>query len=158
MKLNTYLNPKLIVKSITEALLELKHYNNYKKIIEELDRKETLSNIGLTRHKDLLMIGINLNPELLMYEDPTQQESVELKMIAEKLKKYTNFLQNEGVLDVVRADYERVKTEDYYGYIVSISFFFKKYSKNRLIYDIIYASSVSITIISAVIYLLLSII
>ena len=47
-------------------------------------------------------------------------EPAELRFVSDKLKRYTDFLQKEGILDVISADYERVKTEDYYGYIVQI--------------------------------------
>jgi hypothetical protein len=73
-----------------------------------------------------------------MYTEDSQ-ESVELKFISEKMKKYTNFLQEELILDVVEAQYERVATTEFYGYVVKISYDFRKYNKSKFIYDIVYS-------------------
>ena len=84
-----------------------------------------------------MYVGINLNPELLVYSD-TSQEPAELRLISERLGKYTDFLTKEGIIDYIKVDYDRVKTIDYYGYILKISYDFKKYSRSRFISSIFY--------------------
>ena len=133
-----YINPVKIYKSLINAANELNNYVKYKKIIFELQKDGKLDAIGLSIDSNAnLYIGINLNPELLMYSE-TSQESVELKLISEKMKKYTDFLTKEGILDMVRMDYDRIKNEEYYGYVLQIKFNFLKYTRNKFIYDISY--------------------
>jgi hypothetical protein len=84
-----------------------------------------------------MYLGINLNPELLLYSE-TSQETVELKLISEKMLKHNDFLMKEGILDFIKVDYDRVQSETFYGYVIQISFRFTKYSLNKMIYDIAY--------------------
>ena len=155
MKIKEYINPAYIVKSLRNALTELTYYKNYKKIIQELDENGYLQKMKISRENDYLLIGVDLNPELLIYEENTI-ESAELRVISEKLKKYTVFLQKEGILDSVKADYERIKNDNYYGYLISISFKFKKYDSFKFKYDIAYLFGLFFTL-STLIYLLFNI-
>jgi hypothetical protein len=101
------------------AITDIKHLNRYKSILDSLDKQGKLDQIGFKMEDHRLFVGVNLNPELLMYTEDSQ-ESVELKFIADDMKKYTNFLQNEGILDSIQAEYDRVYTDNFYGYIVQI--------------------------------------
>lgn len=125
------LNPKLAYRDLQDCLTELTFYKNYKKIILELSESGRLEELGFSLDEDgNLYLGINLNPELLMYSE-TSQESVELRLISEKMGKYNDFLTKEGLLDSVKMESERIKNENFYGYILKISFNFKKYSKEK---------------------------
>lgn len=137
MKILKYLNPKNVFNSLQGMIEEKIRYNKYVSILDELVEEKKLEAIGLSLTKNKMYVGVNLNPELLLYTDESQ-ETVELKFVAEKVKKYTDFLQAEGILDVVIASYDRVYNEDFYGYIVQIAFNYEKYNGKRLIYDIIY--------------------
>ena len=137
MKIIEYISPRLVIRSLTAALTDLSHFRRYKSILEELDRDKKLEAMKMRLEKDKLFIGVNLNPELLMYTDDSQ-ESVELKFVSDAMKKYTDFLQKEGVLDSIKADYERVFNDEFYGYVVQVRYDFKKYKKKRMIYDISY--------------------
>jgi hypothetical protein len=143
------LSPKKNWITIKECMLDLSRNKTYNKILMELFEAGKISEIGLRMDESLnLYVGINLNPEMLIYGD-TSQESAELKFVSEKIGKYTDFLTKEGILDYVKVDYDRVKTDDYYGYILKISYDFKKYSRKKLTRAIIYfASLLSISIVS----------
>jgi hypothetical protein len=135
------LNPVKNYKDLLENLEELSNYRKYKKIIFELEKEEKLQRIGFAMDGDAnLYLGIDLNPELLMYSE-TSQESVELKLVSEKMTKYTDFLTKEGILDAVKVDYDRVHNEEYYGYILKISYAFKKYKKSDFRFQLIYFST-----------------
>jgi hypothetical protein len=139
-KASEYIIPTRVFNSISNNIKDLKHNQRYNSIIEELDKDGRLNEIGFKLEKNNLYAGVTLNPDLLKYTDPESQESVELKFVSEKMKKYTNFLQSEGILDSIKADYDRIyDKKDFYGYVVQIS-----YRKNRniskLIYDCIYTS------------------
>lgn len=137
-----YINPVKVYKSLTLGIQDLAKHKRYKEIVSELNSSRKLEEIGLNVDADKnLYIGINLNPELLLYSE-TSQESVELKLISEKLKKYTDFLTKEGILDSVKVEYDRVKNEEYYGYILQIKYDFTKYRKKRFIYDLSYFATI----------------
>jgi uncharacterized membrane protein YkgB len=69
--------------------------------------------------------------------------------VGDKLKKYTDFLQKEGILDSIFVDYERVKTEDYYGYIIQIKFEDRKYNQRDYIYSVSYLFGIPTLIIGS---------
>ena len=148
-----YINPIKIYKSLVDNLDDLAMCAKYKKIVHELNKEGKLEELGLSMDRDAnIYIGINLNPELLLYSD-TSQTSVELKLIGEKIKKYTDFLTKEGILDSVIMNYDRVHTEEYYGYVLQITYNFKKYRRFDLIYAISYFSTI-LLIISALVALI----
>lgn len=129
------LNPVKAYNRLGLAITDYLKYKKYKKIILELDASGKIKDAGFGLDEDgNLYLGIDLNPELLLYSE-TSQESVELKLVSEKLKKYNDFLTREGVLDCVRMDYDRVKTEEYYGYILKIQYNFTAFNKKKVIYD-----------------------
>jgi len=133
-----YINPIKVYKSLQENIEDLLLYSKYKKIILELQETGKLETVGFSVDSNgNLYLGINLNPELLLYSE-TSQESVELKMISEKMKKYTEFLTKEGILDSIKMDYDRVQDDTFYGYILQISYNFKKYKRRSLIYGLSY--------------------
>lgn len=145
-----YIYPLIVIKSLIAAIKDLKYFKRYKKIITQLYENGQLKKAEIRKDGDNLMIGINLNPELLVYSDDSQ-ESVELKIIADRMKKYTSFLEQEGILSSVKAEYERVLSKDFYGYISKISFDFRNFEKSKFTYDISYLTSLLIIIIVSVI-------
>jgi hypothetical protein len=148
MKLR-YLSPIVAYKLLDTNLDELSKYRTYKKIITELNAIGKLDEIGFRADENgNLYLGINLNPELLLYSE-TSQESVELKLVSEKMNKYNDFLTKEGILDSIKVDYERVQNEEFYGYILQISYNFVKYKKSDLVYAISYLSALCAGLIIA---------
>lgn len=145
-----YLSPIRIYRRLTIHIEELTHYRTFKKIIFDLNASGKLDEIGIKADPNLNMyIGINLNPELLLYSDASQ-ESVELKLISEKMNKYNDFLTKEGILDSIKVDYERIQTEEHYGYVLQISFNFNKYKKADFIYGISYFSVIVLGLLTGV--------
>lgn len=145
-----YIAPTRIYRRLTGHIEELVNYSKFRKIIAELSSQGKLDEIGLKVDSNLNMyIGIDLNPELLLYSE-TSQGSVELKLIAEKMNRYNDFLTKEGILDAIKVDYERVQTDVFYGYILQIGFNFKTYRRSDFIYGILYfltlASSIAVSI------------
>jgi hypothetical protein len=141
-------NPFKIVEKFKKMRKELGFYKNYKSIIESLSTSGKILEAGFSIDEDYnLYLGVDLNPELLMYEE-TSQESVELRLVGEKMKRYNDFLSREGLLDSVKVEYERVKNDSFYGYIIQISFSFKEYSKSEYHYSIYYFSALSVLVLS----------
>ena len=144
-KLLSIINPKNVISDIQKFTKILRNQKRYSRILNILDQEGKLKSIGLKKEGDRLYVGINLNPELLIYNDETQ-ESAELKFISDKLKIYTDFMQKEGILDSVIADYDRVKDDDYYGYVVEIRFDTRDYSRSKFIYALSYFPTIAISI------------
>jgi hypothetical protein len=149
-----YLSPIAVYKMLTANLDELAKYKTYKKAIFELNERGDLEKIGFKTDQDAnLYLGIDLNPELLLYSE-TSQESVELKLVSEKMNRYNDFLTKEGLLDAITVDYERVKTDSFYGYVLQIGFNFSKYKRKELIYSISYFSCLASALTGLVYYLI----
>jgi hypothetical protein len=138
MKIKNYIYPGLVYKSLTSAIEDLNYHKRYKTILDELEDENKLEKLGIRKEGAKLFIGVNLNPELLMYTEDSQ-ESVELKFVSDAMKKYTDFLGKEGILDSIKADYERVFNDDFYGYVVQISYSYRSYKKSKFKYDIGYS-------------------
>ncbi len=156
MKLKDYIYPNRVYKSLKLALKEKVYAARYASILNDLEREEKLKRIGFRKDGNKLFFGVNLNPELLMYTEDSK-ESVELRFVSDATKKYTDFLQNEGILDSIKADYERVFTEDFYGYIVQISYDYRNYLPKKFKYDIGYFIGLSAIVIGGILITLLSI-
>lgn len=138
------INPLKTITSLKDAIHELIRYRRYVKIINELDNEGKLIERGIRLDKDSMYIGVNLNPDLLLYGNESQ-EAVELRFVSESMRKYTDFLEKEGILDAISADYERIYDKsDFYGYIVRVKFKMTKYSLKTFLYNIIYILTVAI--------------
>jgi len=153
MNILNYIKPKSVYNYLKYCITELKYYKKYKTILEELKENGKLEQVGLTLKQDKLYFGVDLNPELLLYGE-SSQETVELKFVQDKMKIFTEFLKKEGILDSIAADYDRIQSLDHYGYIIEIKFAFREYSLRRLIYSIIYFTILAISPIIAGIFLI----
>lgn len=132
------LNPIWVGASLKKNINEYQKYITYKKIIYNLNTSGKLDEIGFKTDEDAnLYLGVNLNPELLLYSDASQ-EPVELKMISEKMLKYNDFLTKEGILDVITVDYDRVKNDSFYGYVLQIKFNFSNFKRREVVWAISY--------------------
>jgi len=148
-----HLNPVKVYRSLSECVEDLMNFSKYKEIVRELYTNGKLEEIGLTIDQDAnLYLGINLNPELLLYSE-TSQTSVELKMISEKMNKYNDFLTKEGILDYIKVEYDRAQDVNFYGYILQISYNFKKYRKKKMIYSLCYFGSLLALLLTGVLLL-----
>ncbi len=146
MSIKNYIYPNLVLKSLKENIKEIQYYKKYTEILKDLEKSEKLKEYGMTLANGKLYFGVDLNPELLLYSEESQKQ-VELNFISDKMRRYTDFLNKEGVLDVIKADYDRVLTPDYYGYIIQIEFDFKKYKRSKFIFDISYFSTLMLALL-----------
>lgn len=149
-----YILPGRVYKRLIVNLNELTRYRKFKKIVTELNESGKLDELGIKSDALANMyIGINLNPELLLYSE-TSQESVELRLISEKMNKYNDFLTKEGILDVIKVDYDRIRDDSYYGYVLQLGFNFTNYTKFNLIYSLSYFSVILLGLIISTLLIL----
>lgn len=131
-----HLNPIVQYNNLVNSIDDLSKFKKYKEIVLSLVRDGSLDRIGLSADESGNMyLGIDLNPELLLYSE-TSKETVELKMISEKMLKYTDYLTKQGIIDFIKVDYDRVKNDTFYGYVIQIGFNFTKYTKAKFAYSI----------------------
>jgi hypothetical protein len=131
-----YINPIVQYHNLVNSIDDLSKFKKYKEIVLSLVRDGSLDRIGLSADEGGNMyLGIDLNPELLLYSE-TSKETVELKMISEKMLKYTDYLTKQGIIDFIKVDYDRVKNDTFYGYVIQIGFNFTKYTKAKFAYSI----------------------
>ena len=52
--------------------------------------------------------------------------------------KYNDFLTKEGILDVITVDYDRVKNDSFYGYVLQIKFNFSNFKRREVVWAISY--------------------
>ena len=131
-----YINPIVQYHNLVNSIDDLSKFKKYKEIVLSLVRVGSLDRIGLSADEGGNMyLGIDLNPELLLYSE-TSKETVELKMISEKMLKYTDYLTKQGIIDFIKVDYDRVKNDTFYGYVIQIGFNFTKYTKAKFAYSI----------------------
>lgn len=154
MKIKEYINPSSILTRFKTYRKIINYRKKYESILLELEGSKKLEEAGFTKSENRLLVGINLNEQLLTYDELTI-EPAELKYVSDRLKKYTDFLQKEGILDVITADYERVKTEDYYGYIVEIKFEDSQLNKKDYLYCLSFLIGVPLLILFSILIPLL---
>lgn len=143
MKKIKFLNPIKLILYLKSLYIIYVRKIKYKKIIFNLNNSKKLDELGIYIDKNANMyIGINLNPELLLYSDD-YLNIVEKNIINDNLKKYINFFINEGIYDYIKIDYDRVKDDFYYGYIIKFHFKYKFNLKTylKIILSILYMSS-----------------
>jgi len=158
MKIIDYINPSNILKRFKKYRKIISYKSKYVEIIKQLDNMGSLKRIGITKVSDYLYVGINLNENLLSILDDRIRESAELKYVSDKMKVYTNFLQGEGILDSIIADYAKIypdlsiegaenssmvadiidDNKDYYAYIVQIRYDDREFNKLDYRYSIFY--------------------
>ena len=148
MKIKDYIYPSRVLNRYREYSKIRKYRKIYIKIVDNIESTGNLQEMGITRQNKFLLLGINLNEQILTYDELTI-EPAELRYVGDKLKKYTDFLQKEGILDSIFVDYERVKTEDYYGYIIQIKFEDRKYNQRDYIYSVSYLFGIPTLIIGS---------
>ena len=76
-KLISYINPVSSYRMFKKSTSELLRYLKYSKILTEIDEEGKLKEAGIRLEKNLMYVGVNLNPDLLKYTDGIEQESYE---------------------------------------------------------------------------------
>jgi len=144
-----YIDPRVQYARLMDCRVDLKYHKTYVSVVDEMIVDGKLDKMKLSYDENRNMyLGFNLNPELLVYEDASQ-ESVELSMVKDKLRMYTEFLTREGIIDYVTMSHDRVRNVDYYGYILKIEFDYKYFTKKHWYYGIGYFSTLAVVALVA---------
>lgn len=137
----------------------LREIDNYFFFLRQL---ELLADTGELKHymlkkndKEHCIYGaINLPPELLMYNKGTDLEMMEKTYFGNEMAKMNQSMVEHEIIELYRIEYDRVKTDDYYAYVFSISYMWKLCNWRSISFTLAWILSA----IAAVVYGIISII
>lgn len=136
------LNPIRFFTLLVEYIKELSVYNFYRKTVQNLETTRELEQRGLRLDRlNRIYFVKNLPPEALLYgvSEPGGTEQFEKTFIAEALRVHNEMFIKNQLIDVVKTSLERIKTKDYYAYLVKIGFRFRAVTVGRTFYLLAYA-------------------
>lgn len=159
-----YIKPNLIFTKLRDIYRETLDYLVFRKEIKRLEAEGKFREVNLrVTNWGAAYFGLNLPPELLLYqrEGSVEFQALELQRVKEALKMYNEFYTNNLLIDFVTTGYERVKTEDFYGYLIWIDFNYvylkydnlKQVGKQVLINVLGYTAALTASIITIAHYL-----
>ena len=106
--------------------LMLREIDNYYFFIKQM---EIFADSGQLRHYKLKMNekhavygAINLPPELLIYNKGDELAQLEKTFFGNEIAKLNDIIHEYSIIELYRIEYERIKTDDYYAFVFSISY------------------------------------
>jgi len=136
-----YISPIHFFKIIFAMISEFRNWRFYWKKMNLLESSGELKTRGLRLDwiKRLYFVK-NLEPEALFYGETENGgvEQFEKKFIADSLKLHNDIFTRDNSVELVKVKYERIKTADYYAYLVWIGFRFDKLKFRNWAYLIVY--------------------
>lgn len=121
MWLLDYLNPTTVFRKAQLTAKDLSNYLFYRKTIKKLESSGALADKEMRR--DMLCrvyFVINLLPETLLAGGDV--DLLEKSRVTEAIAERNEIFTKDGLLEIVVADYERIKTTDYYAYLIWIKY------------------------------------
>tara|TARA_R110000751_G_scaffold250586_1_gene350121 strand:- start:525 stop:1004 length:480 start_codon:yes stop_codon:yes gene_type:complete len=133
-----YLNPIYQIKTIILTIKEIYLFISYVKTINSMEK--TFKSNGIMKDsKYTLVKGINLKAETLMYGGVGEElERFEISFIGKEMSKYNDIFLENRILELIKTKANRIKNEDFYGYLVSISFNYKYFTLYSILSSILY--------------------
>jgi hypothetical protein len=132
-------NPLYFFRKVASIVKELNNFYFYHKKLHEIKKS------GMYRFQNLkidkinrVYTFINLPPEMLMTTNNNELERMESEIVGANILKYSKFLDDNGLIELYKFKYIRVKNEDYYGYKLYTRFRFNHISIWSLLYVLIY--------------------
>lgn len=121
MWLLDYLNPTTVFRKAQLTAKDLSNYLFYRKTIKKLEASGVLADKGMRR--DMLCrvyFVINLLPETLLAGSDV--DLLEKSRVTEAIAERNEIFTKDGLLEIVVADYERIKTSEYYAYLIWVKY------------------------------------
>lgn len=143
-----YINPVRQIKEIVLTIKEIFLFISYIKSINKLE--PILKKDGIIKNsKYSLVKGINLKAETLLYGGTGEElERFEISFIGKEMSKYNNIFLDEGILELIKTKANRVKNNDFYGYLVDISFNYKYLTLYSIMSKIVYITILVLLILN----------
>jgi hypothetical protein len=128
------LGPLNIIRRLILMVKEFYFFFVYKKSLKKLEPQLKERNIVKSSNSSLIK-SVNLKPETLLLankaeagmsdDDKNELKKLELSFVSKEIAKQNDIFIEEGVIELIKTEATRVKTSDYYGYLVEISFKWK---------------------------------
>jgi hypothetical protein len=116
-----FLNPVSFWKNLVLCYKDIMNYRFYRKVILKLSNEGLLKEKGM--RADMLRrvyFVINLLPETLLAGSDV--DLLERSRVTEAIAERNQVFMKDGLLEIIEADYKRIKTEEYYAYVVWIRY------------------------------------
>lgn len=121
MRILNLISPIAVYHKAVVCFKEVSNYRFYRKKIKELEKSGALEQKAM--RADMLKrvyFVINLLPETLLAGQDS--ELLERSRVTEAIAERNQIFMKDNLLELVEADYERIKTEDYYAYLIWIRY------------------------------------
>lgn len=146
MKILEFLNPIIFWQNLKKIFISVKNWNFYAKQMRVLNENGTLKQLGMRLDmRNRAYYILNLEPETLMMGSEVLE--LERSRVLESINLRKTSFQNAGLTELIEVQTERIKTEDYYAYLIQV-----KYRPIAKIWDWVYCTTWLILAASAVSY------
>lgn len=116
-----FLNPRSFFERLSLVIRNYRNLSFYKKTMRALDKNGSLKQYGMRLDKrSRAYYVLNLEPEILMLGAEVLE--LEKSRVFESIGKKKVVLEEAGLTEIIEARTERIKTEDYYAYLIQIKY------------------------------------
>jgi len=120
MGLLSFLNPETAYQNVRDIVKDIGNYAFYRKQISVIDKSGILSrNKMRTDWLKRVYYVVNLEPETLMASDSAELEK---SRVFESVSKIQTTLMDHNLFEIVEVSTKRIKTQDYYAYLVWVKY------------------------------------
>jgi hypothetical protein len=121
MRLLNIINPVTVYRKAALCVKDVANYRFYRKSVSDLNRSGLLKEKGMrTDWLRRVYFVINLLPETLLAG--TDIELLERSRVMEAIAERNQIFTKDGLLEIVQADYRRIKDSDFYAYLIWIKY------------------------------------
>jgi len=148
------LSPIYLIKLIISYIKELNLFFYYRNTVKGLIKSGELEKTGLRVDAlNRIFFVKNLDAEVLLYgEQEGGLDKFEKGFVAEELRKYNEFFIKNQLIELVKTSLKRIKTSEYYAYLVLIFFNFTKVTIFETLYILSYIGAVTFGVIKFIQY------
>ena len=121
MGLLNLLNPKTFYETFLQIARNILNHSFYRKTMKTLEKNGSLKQLGMRldmRHRAYYVL--NLEPETLMMGPETLE--LEKSRVLESISFKKTTFETAGLAELIEAKTDRIKTEDYYAYLIQIKY------------------------------------
>jgi hypothetical protein len=120
-RLLDFLNPVSFWKNLIGCYKDVANYRFYRKTIKQLESEGLLKEKGMrTDWLKRVYFVINLLPETLLAGGDV--DLLERSRVTEAIAERNQVFTKNGILEIIQADYRRIKDETYYAYLIWIKY------------------------------------
>ena len=132
MGLLNLLNPKTFYETFLQIVKNISNRNFYRKTMKTLEKNGSLKQLGMRLDmRGRAYYVLNLEPETLMMGMETLE--LEKSRVLESISLKKSTFEKAGLAELIEAQTDRIKTEEYYAYLIQI-----KYRKIANWLDLVY--------------------